>query len=187
VSEHEEHAPQAIEDAYFDWLCGEALGTRPYRNVCAYLHSVKFKYDVPNDDNRAADGQELRHEFEENALPWYAYYTNDWMDFEMVDATIFEVLVAMARRCQFQVELEQHEWFYTFLKNLRINRYIDEGFCQRDRVAVQKKIGPFNNRTYSPSGAGSIFPLRRSRDRDMRRIELWYQMSAYIIENQMLS
>jgi hypothetical protein len=36
-------------------------------------------------------------------------------------------------------------------------------------------------RKYDPDGSGGFFPLTRSDD-DQTRIELWYQMNAYIEE-----
>jgi hypothetical protein len=41
-----------------------------------------------------------------------------------------------------------------------------------------------NNRTYSKLGKGGLFPLRSSAY-DQRKVELWYQMAAFMTENHM--
>ena len=38
------------------------------------------------------------------------------------------------------------------------------------------------DRDYDASGFGGIFPLRRPAE-DQRKVELWYQAAAYILEN----
>jgi len=37
-------------------------------------------------------------------------------------------------------------------------------------------------RTYNENGNGGLFPLRDS-DQDQRQVEIWYQLSAYLLEN----
>jgi hypothetical protein len=181
-----------IQDIYFKWLvrevCGGVLGRPlyPYTNVCAYMHQIRFKDDVPNDDNRSAEGVSLRDEFLAN-MGRHLMPTPMWRKFLEKDCTLLEMLVGMARRCNFQVDtLSVQEWFYKFLENLRLSEFEDQEFMSTDRIKISKKLNPFNNRTYSPSGAGSIFPLKHPHT-DMRKLELWYQMSAYIVENQMIS
>jgi hypothetical protein len=184
--------PDPIQDVYVKWLCREVLGGTlgrplyPYMNVCAYMHKITFKDDVPNDDNRSAEGVSLRDEFL-SGMGRHLAPTLPWRRFLTMECTLLEMLVGMARRCNFQVDtLTVQEWFFKFLENLSIAKYEDTGFTPADRIRLSKRLNPFNNRTYSPSGAGSIFPLKRPHT-DMRKLELWYQMSAYIVENRMIS
>jgi hypothetical protein len=37
-------------------------------------------------------------------------------------------------------------------------------------------------RTYTSSGFGGLFPLKHAPD-DQRRVELWYQMCSYLLED----
>lgn len=181
-----------VDEAYFEWLCHIALRQRgkrliyPYAMLCGYIHRIVFKSTVPNDDNRASEGCDLRTEFMHDPASAGHYETPSWVEFFDSPATIFEVLVALARRCDFQVELGVQEWFYIFLVNLHLEQFDDNDFAAADRIKISKKINPFNNRTYSPSGAGGIFPLKRPAQ-DQRKVELWYQMSAYILENNMIA
>jgi hypothetical protein len=181
-----------VEEAYFEWLCHVVLRQRgrrpvyPYVMLCAFIHGITFKATVPNDDNRASEGRDLRTEFLHTDMARGHFESRAWVEFYDSDATIFEVLVALARRCDFQVELGVWEWFHIFLTNLHLDQFDDNDFSKSDRIKISKKINPFNNRTYSPSGAGGIFPLKRPL-KDQRTVELWYQMSAYILENDMIT
>jgi hypothetical protein len=37
-------------------------------------------------------------------------------------------------------------------------------------------------RTYDRRGHGGLFPLQRS-NRDQRRVEIWYQLSEYLLQD----
>lgn len=182
---------EPIEELYFEWLCKQVVRDRgqdvlfPYTIVCGLMHEITFNGRVPNDDNRSAEGRDLRFEFLEN-LDWRtAYVGESWQKFLVTDGTLFEVLIALARRCDFQVELGVGEWFFIFLKNLTLERASNNDFALEHKTAIRRILLKFNDRRYSARGTGSIFPLKRA-PKDMRKLELWYQMSAYIIENQMI-
>jgi hypothetical protein len=181
-----------VDEAYFEWLCRLVLRERgkrlkyPFVMLCGHLHRIAFKPTVPNDDNRASEGRDLRVEFLHATASHGLYENKAWVEFMDSEATIFEILVAFARRCDFQVQLGVTEWFYIFLTNLHLEQFDDNDFASSDRIKISKKVSVFNNRTYSPTGAGGLFPLKRPL-KDQRNVELWYQMSSYIIENDMIT
>ena len=49
------------------------------------------------------------------------------------------------------------------------------------RRIVDIKIRRILNREYHPDGDGGLFPLMNPRE-DQRGVEIWYQMSAYLLE-----
>ena len=173
---------------YFDWLYNRVFGLRSdntrnnYTVLCDAMHRFPFKNLIPHDSNRVADGTALRDEF----LKQYRRRWNelDKLDMIMPDATIFEVLVALADRADFAYDRGPEFWFDVFISNLKLKEFNDMGFLARDAAKVERKLRRFNDRRYEPDGTGGIFPLRDP-VADQRKIELWYQMGAYVTENRM--
>jgi hypothetical protein len=180
--------PDDIIEAYFHWLYLQVLrvydlkSPLSYATVCHVLHQTKFDDSTPNDDNRARDGLELRDE-----------YISSLKEIEVEDYTqlqslggcsIFEMLIALARRCDYIVEWGQEGWFKVFMENLGLWAFNDGDWTPRSGIKVGSIVKKFNNRSYTRSGRGGVFPLRKPK-KDQRGQELWYQMSAYMNENKL--
>lgn len=137
---------------------------------------MEFAWSVPNDDNRLEDGRDLRVEF---LSVFGGRGSKKWMD---QPVSFMEVLVALARRAEFESEKDAYTWFWQMIDNLGLRNYTDNAYDDwvHDQVATVLHIAI--NREYSSSGQGGLFPLRHP-DRDQRDTELWYQMSSYLIEN----
>jgi hypothetical protein len=71
------------------------------------------------------------------------------------------------------------EWFWVMISNLGLDRMDDENF---DLRYVDDVLNVFLNRTYFMNGTGGLFPLKIPKV-NQRRVEIWYQMSAFIAEN----
>jgi hypothetical protein len=177
---------EPLDEQYFNWLYDQVRPETstypplPYIFVCGHMHQMVFDWRCPNDDNRAADGKELRYVFiEEQDLD--ASDCKEWLS---LDASIFEMIVALCLRCNFIAPLGMNEWFGIFLNNLRLSQYANNGIAEKDEAKINRAIRKMNDRAYGPSGRGGLFPLRKP-DRDQRKIELWYQMAAYMAENDM--
>lgn len=177
-----------IRSIYFEWLYAKAFKVRDlessdsYLTVCSHLHSVEFWDGVPNDDNRRIEGEELRDEFVSNtsmvdAEDYAKLYSNG-------RASVLEMLIALAKRADYEVELGTPEWMRIFLENLDLLKYSDARVRVSHRTVIERIIRIFNQRQYERNGQGGIFPLQRSR-KDQRTVELWYQMAAYMKENRM--
>jgi hypothetical protein len=174
-----------MDETYFNWLYEKV---RPkempelvqYTKACAIAHRIIFNWTVPNDDNRAAEGKELRYEFMQefgvDPPP-----DKEWMG---LDSSIFEMMVALARRCNFIVELGFHGWFDIFMGNLELEHYNDSLYMESDRWRISRMLTRLNERRYKPNGKGGLFPLKHPK-KDQREVELWYQMAAYMAENKM--
>jgi hypothetical protein len=177
-----------IQSIYFEYLYSQVfkvrdLGSRDsYLTVCAHLHRVEFWDGVANDDNRRIEGEELRDEFVAQAP---VIEVDDYAKlYSIGKATVLEVLIALARRANFQVEIGIETWMQKFLENLGLIKFNDPSFRLAHRAKVERIIRTFNQRQYDRNGQGGLFPLRYSR-RDQRQVELWYQMAAYMRENRM--
>lgn len=181
--------PLTIRQQYFRWLYDQAFeiydanSPLSYAFLCDILHGIPFKDTVPNDDNRTADGEELRDEFislhPSIGLGDYAEMGS------LGKASLFEVLVALSRRAQFiSGERTSIEWFRQFIENLNLLKYSDTRYVAKDAFRIGKILNRWNNRKFDPDGRGGIFPLRHTMA-DQRQVEIWYQMAAYMTENTM--
>jgi hypothetical protein len=180
----EENNPLTLQ--YFNWLYDQVFAVRDvlsrhsYTLVCARMHRETFQALVQYDENRIADGSELRNEFLKTSKAHLLYQTE--LIYE--DASVFEILVGLAIRADRMIEKSVSDWFWIFLTNLGLQKFNDEHVCVRPIYQVDRAIRKFNHRTYRANGVGGIFPLEKPLT-DQRRVELWYQMGAYMTENKM--
>ena len=181
---------QHIHGEYFQWLCEKVLinkGDDSYYILANTLHHKEFTQFVPNDENRAADGIELRKDYareetetdlEERAV----------LDILSGPCTVFEMLIALAERISFILSETREsdttaERFWEMIDNIGLGEMSDGVYSEKGGAArVNHVIDILLNRKYDRRGRGGLFPLRKSKE-DQRRVELWYQMSAYLEEN----
>lgn len=177
-----------LDDRYLDWLYKQ-IGLRTEKNparshflLAEQMHKKPFRYFVPNDDNRAEDGKALRDEF----LDQLSSYEFDeyWYD---LDCSVLEMLIALSRRVAFEAYDVSSlntpgDCFWQMMTNLELKRFVDDLYDINVYGHVDGTLEVLLNRTYKSNGDGGLFPLRRTR-KDQRRVEIWYQMSAYLLEN----
>lgn len=168
-------------ELYFDWLrrmVGVTNNPNPrrrYHLLLEQLINTEFRYSHPYDANRVEDGRELRYEFA----------MDNGFDPSIFDGevSVLEVLVGLCRRMSFDTDEGVDVWFWTLMENLDLRQFSDEIY--EDYVdapdLVQERVDVFLDRAYSPDGTGGLFPLHEP-DEDQRQVELWYQMSAYLLE-----
>lgn len=171
-----------LDDQYFEWLYGQ-IGVVKNRNparshweLARKLYVTPFIWHVRNDDNRAEDGKYLRHEFVNNFD--LTDVDRNWMELE---CSVLEMLIGLARIASFETDEEAYIWFWRFLENLELKEYTDNRWNEITEEHVDEILDRFVNRKYDRNGVGGLFPLRHSR-RDQRKVELWYQLSAYLLE-----
>lgn len=170
--------PGNIIVRYFDWLYEQIAGGN-YVLLCQVMFETTFRVLVDHDENRVGDVNELRRNF----ISMTRIEPLDESDLALPDASIFEVLVAMARRAEDQTRLPMQVWFGMFIENLGLRNCTDENFVLQQATA-SRIIQRFNDRLYRANGQGGLFPLRNPRG-DQRHVELWYQMAFYLTENEM--
>lgn len=166
---------QPLDELYLTWLYEQIAVSTPkaYWKLARQMYTKEFVWFIPNDDNRAEDGRYLRYEFlDEKGLE---DPDPDWMQ---LGCSMLELFIGLSRRLSFQAGGEPCDWFWVMVDNVGL-RFSDrqkypEGF-------VDEVLDNIIWRMYEPNGAGGLFPLNHSR-RDQTQVELWYQMSDYLIE-----
>ena len=131
---------------------------------------------MPNDDNRATEGQDLREEFLETS--GIDIVDENWMT---LGCSFLEMLIALSRRLDFETSAGAREWFWCLLDNLELRHLTDAVDIPPE--SIDEKINAVIWRTYSFNGRGGLFPLRHPA-KDQRQVELWYQLNAYLLELQ---
>lgn len=168
-----------LDELYLTWLYGQIgdpdapRSNRTYWKLSRAMFTKEFVWFIPNDDNRVEDGRFLREEFIEDLD--LDDVDPDWMH---LGCSMLEMLVSLSRRLSFIGEGEPRDWFWHLIDNLDL-RYSDRGPFPKDKV--EEVLDNVIWRTYQPDGRGGLFPLQHPR-KDQRDIELWYQMSAYLLE-----
>ena len=177
-----------LDELYLRWLYSQIRPIsvkNPARTNWSFakqLFEKEFIWLIPNDDNRLADGRDLRDEFfmdysvDVNTVP------EDWLD---LGCSMLEMLVALSRRLAFMSGGEPRDSFWIFVENLEIGACYDTDY-RKDRDLVHKIDAILDRviwRTYDYDGAGGLFPLMHP-PRDQTKTELWYQMSAYVLEQE---
>jgi hypothetical protein len=176
-----------LDDLYFEWLykkIGVVSNRNPnksYWELARHLYRTPFFWVVPNDDNREADGKDLRNEFIEEC---------DIQDIEVnwlqLDCSVLEMLIALAGLAAFNSVGETGDWYRKFLQNLKLLPFTDAAWDRDAERQVAKIIERLVDRTYNSRGVGGLFPLRNA-EKDQRKEELWYQLSAYLAEGDYLN
>lgn len=163
-----------ILDDYFDWLYFKVVRNSSYRRLLSMLHNMSFRYSVEYDENRAADGVNLR---------WY--YVDDGGNDEILrwkePCTVLEMLVATAMRMETvmedpDIDYSTAHWFWMFMDNLDLIDMTDDNY---DKTYVYGRVSMFMDRTYDPDGEGNIFYIPNIGE-DLREVEIWSQMCWYM-------
>lgn len=171
-----------LDDRYLTWLYNQVRivrtrkGPRTYWNLFGQLYSTEFVWFVPNDDNRAADGRELRYEW---AAGIGEKVDPNWLD---LGCSFLEMLIGLSRRLAFEADdgNDGASWFWHLIDNLGLLGFNDSSnFKPED---VEEITSAVIWRTYDEHGNGGLFPLQRSNN-DQRQVEIWYQLSEYLLQN----
>lgn len=169
-----------LDELYFQWLYSQVGSvkvkdqSKTYWELLKQLHKKEFVWVVPNDDNRVEDGRDLRMEFlAEQGIDATDSY---WL---RMGCSMLELLVGLSRRLAFEADGEPRGWFWHMMDNLGLRIYSDARILSTDRI--NEILDRVIWRTYEPDGVGGIFPLKHPKQ-DQREVELWYQLSAYLLE-----
>lgn len=169
-----------LAEDYLNWLApqirDEHSGNpdRTYSNVLIQMFEKEFVWLVPNDDNRLGDGLALRVEF------CYAYHIRQGSLANLGPCSFLEVLIGLSRRLAFDVDGSPPGWAWTLISNLGLDKMSDP-LSRYKAEKVDDILHKCVWRLYEPDGSGGFFPLAWP-DEDQRRVELWYQMAAWINE-----
>ena len=164
--------PTQLDVDYYEWLISNIHipNGKSYRGLFEVMHNTEFHWTIPNDDNRLADGLDLRYEFADSKKN----------KLKLQGATLLEVLVALSRRVAFTAGGQPKRWAWKLLKNLRLTEKSDP-LTERDLERINDVLDALVWRTYEANGRGGFFPLNSPED-DQTKVEIWYQMNKYVIE-----
>lgn len=171
-----------LDERYFNWLYGQVCSVRSkspaksYRNLLHVLYTKEFIWLVPNDDNRVEDGKELRYEFLDQEGIRVEERDQFWLD---LGCSFLELLIGVSRRLEFETDRDCASWFWELLENLGLDGLNDKADLNLDEI--DEILERVTWRTYSYDGTGGLFPLEHSTN-DQRKVEIWYQLSSYILE-----
>lgn len=169
-----------LDDRYLKWLYGQVSnakirkGSKTYWKLLRQMYTTEFIHFVPNDENRAEDGKELRLDWtrESGVRPDRA-----WLSLE---CSFLELILGLAKRLNFQEERTLVHWFWHLLKNLGFESLDDsDGY---PTAFVEMRMRVVNERSYDADGNGGLFPLRNP-TQDQRKVDLWYQMMEYLVQD----
>ena len=171
-----------LDELYFVYLYGQVADhrltdtTKTYWNLFRVLYQKEFAWIVPNDDNRAVDGMLMRQTFAETQ----GIYVNDeyWL---RLGCSMLELLIGIANRLAFEDESERSTpyWFWHLIRNIGFLPYTDQG--KLPIATIDDTLDRIIWRTYDAAGRGGLFPLHNPK-KDQRKVEIWYQLSAYLLE-----
>ena len=170
-----QNGEKRVRNRYFVHL-GGLVGEEAdnYFNMLNILHNMDFYSLIPNDDNRGEDGKQLRDGFH--------------LSVNLKNCTVFEMLVGLSIRLEFETAQSQWEktvaeWFWILIDNLGLGLYDDDMYkSMKPRAEIEEIVQKMLDRKYDCNGNGGLFPLKNPR-KDQRKVEIWYQMSEYLIEN----
>jgi hypothetical protein len=184
MTENRIHRESILQQEYYNWLCDLIHVNQEHKSywvLAQALHKKSFRWFVPNDDNRAFEAKELRGKFcDENRLEYY-------YDSFPEDPSMLELTIALAYCCESTMVDQGYgdvvDWFWRIMSNVGLDKFTDDDyFDYGGNAEVNRILDRINDRTYHRDGRGSLFPLRKAK-KDQRKVELWYQMSAYLVEN----
>lgn len=171
-----------LDEAYLEWLYGqvgpisEKHPSRTFWNLFRKLYIKEFIWLIPNDDNRVEDGRGLRRAFiEELDL---VNVDRNWME---LGCSFLEMLISLSERVSFEDGASTPDWFWHFLNVLDLDIYADNIAIPYE--TVDDTMDTVIWRTYRSDGHGGLFPLKHAKE-DQREVEIWYQMSAYLLERE---
>lgn len=169
---------EPIDGLYFNWLRAQVLARNApsylYHDLLNLLYRTEFVSFILGDDNRHADGLELRLDFlRETGNDFDSYWYH-------APCSVLEVLIAFAKRACFETfpdGMSEAEWFWRFIQNLRLDSY--QTISRSQKLMVIRILETWMYRVYDPSGEGGLFPLNEPRE-DQTKLEIWYQFNRYL-------
>lgn len=175
---------EPLDELYLKWLYEQVADPEQnltYWKVLRVLFTTEFVWTVANDENRIADGKELRERFIDSQGIRLRRSDRHWIE---LGCSMLELMVGLAVRLEFEADKGKvHYWFWVLMENIGLSEFDDnnrEFPEERIREVLERVI----HRYYEPNGHGGFFPLENPHE-DQRDIELWYQLSAYVLEREL--
>ncbi len=173
-----------MKEKYFRWLINlvsEDYDRKYYTKLFRQLHNTEFTWTIYLDNNRAADGIDLRVRFADE----YELSLGDELYPLNGPCSVFEMMVALAVRCEETIMGDcdagdrTGDWFWIMIKNLGLNQMDDYNYNEKKVNIILQR---FLNREYQKNGSGGLFIVENYKDwtDDLRKVDIWYQMLWYL-------
>lgn len=177
-----------IQEDYFQWIYERVIDPNllhnsqmSYTKLLRRLHEIPFTYILAMDENREADGIDLRYKFGYECRVPEILIANA---LDMKPCSVLEMMAALAMRCEDTIMTNPEygdrtaEWFYDMLVSLQLDFQYNGRFS---RAEVDKRIDIFLKRKYARDGWGGLFTVHKPQY-DLRTIDIWYQAMWYLKE-----
>lgn len=183
-SEDEEYRRTVnVRTLYFRWLIGklDKHMVKKYSSLLMHLFKDTFieNQEVPMDVNRARDGIALRKRF----ISENEYFGDSELEIiQYEDCSWLEMLIALAERIDDQMMFDMNlgnrtdKWFWLIINQMDLSKFDEKNYVYDQ---IKRKLNRFIRREYENDGKNGIFKCNR----DVRKIEIWYQMMEYFNEN----
>lgn len=169
---------------YLEWMyqivCDDQYTKNlSYRKLFTYLYDTEFEYTRPMDGNRYEDGIDLRYKFGRSrgiADRMIAAYL------DTRPCSVLEMMIALSIRLETNIMCNEDlgdrvgQWFWEMIVNLDLGHMNDRNF---DENHFENVMTIFMNHEYDRDGKGGLFRTT-DRSKDMRKLDIWYQMHAYL-------
>lgn len=173
-----------LQKIYFRWMSELVLPNAPDREKYSYLldalNRSTFYFDIPMDENRLQDGIDLRYRFA--YLKGYSIELIDLSLCKGASCSMLEMMTALAVKGDESVLYDYETGsrvdyiFKTMITSLGFLSMTNDNFDER---YIDIQIDRLLNRDYAYNGKGGLFTVNNPR-RDMREVDIWYQMSWYL-------
>ena len=186
------------ETSYFQWLCDLVRcdqDDKSYYNLLGMLYDTPFEVKIDNDSNRAVDGNEFKGAYILDIYGTEAPKDADLYFRPEQNCSILEMIMGISKRMAFELAEDESEdcdfykYFWEIIENLGLKQYDDDQFgdsLARCKIEIREILNKLNERKYKKSGERGMFPLYRPQ-KNQKKVEIWYQMQAYINEKYMIS
>jgi hypothetical protein len=176
---------EPLDERYFVWLYSQVADPTikdpdlTCWRLFKQLYERPFVWFVSMDDNRVGDGKELRLAFLRSEGLQVSDVDHEWVE---IGCSFLELMIAISGRLQYQLDPDSTlaYWFWEVLmENIGLHNYNDGAYFEQ--CDVDEVLNRVIFRQYEPDGTGGFFPLQHP-EKDQRGVELWVQLSAYVIE-----
>ena len=173
---------ESLDAQYLNWLYSQVGSvktrqkSRTHWSLFRQLYDTIFVAIVPHDENRIADARDLKYEFLAEAEGEQGDL--DWM---RLPCSMLELFIVLSRQLAFEMDDNANVWFWHLVEVLELEGFNDREYDKDAQEEIARTMDRVIWRTYEPDGQGGLFPLHNP-TRDQRRIELWYQLNAYLLE-----
>lgn len=176
------------EMAYRDWIIDSMnVLEEDYRPLLKVLYNIPFHCELSEDENRLADGIEIRKVWLEE------YFPDPDLDIYWGPANILEVLLGVARRIEFQIygrdgylEWDLARIFWDLIENLGILGYFGPLNPEEIEEIEQISWDFMTKKRHKNALCCNIFHFA-SKKRQYWRMSIWDQMGLYIAEKWPIS